>query len=248
MRLSGGAPRRIGDGHALAISAGGDRIAFVKDGEIWSASLRDTKPAAQLMHTRGRASELRWSPKGEKLAFVSNRGDHNFIGVYDATAKTLRYLSPSVDWDSSPVWSPDGARVAFIRMPTSSRKPEFGANRTESPWSIVVASVATGDGKEIWKAEEGVGSAFRDIVSDAQLMWAQSDYIVFPWERDGWTHLYKVSANGSDVGAAHAGRLRGRARIAVARSRSGVLLVESGRHRPPAHLARGRGRAASWRR
>ena len=197
VRLSGGAPRLIGDGHALAISASGDRIAFVKEGEIWSASLRDTKPAAQLMHTRGRASELRWSPKGEKLTFVSNRGDHNFIGVYDAAAKTLRYLSPSVDWDSSPVWSPDGARVAFIRSPTSSRKPEFGANRTESPWSIVVASVATGDGKEIWKAEEGVGSAFRDIVSDAQLLWAQSDYIVFPWERDGWTHLYKVSANGS---------------------------------------------------
>jgi len=137
VRLTGGAPRRVGDGHALTISATGDRIAFVKDGEIWSASLRDTKPAAQLMHTRGRASELRWSPQGEKLAFVSDRGDHNFIGVYDAAAKTLRYLSPSVDWDSSPVWSPDGARVAFIRTPTSSRKPEFGANRTESPWSIV---------------------------------------------------------------------------------------------------------------
>ena len=197
VRLSGGAPRRIGDGHSLAISATGDRIAFVKDGEIWSASLRDAKPAAQLMHTRGRASELRWSPKGEKLTFVSDRGDHNFIGVYDAAAKTLRYLSPSVDWDSSPVWSPDGTRIAFIRTPTSSRKPEFGANRTESPWSIVVASVATGDGKEIWKAEEGVGSAFRNIVSDAQLLWARSDYIVFPWERDGWTHLYKVSANGS---------------------------------------------------
>jgi dipeptidyl aminopeptidase/acylaminoacyl peptidase len=196
VRLTGGAPRRIGDGHTLAISASGDRIAFVKEGEIWSASLRDTTPAAQLMHTRGRANELRWSPKGEKLAFVSNRGDHNFIGVYDAAAKTLRYLSPSVDWDSSPIWSPDGARIAFIRSPTSSRKPEFGANRAESPWSIVVASAATGEGKEIWKAEEGVGSAFRDIVSDAQLMWAQSDYIVFPWERDGWTHLYKVSASG----------------------------------------------------
>ena len=196
-RLTGGAPRRIGDGHSLAISAAGDRIAFVKDGEIWSASLRDMKPAAQFMHTRGRASELRWSPKGEKLAFVSERGDHNFIGVYDATAKTLRYLSPSVDWDSSPVWSPDGARVAFIRTPTSSRKPVFGADRTESPWSIVVANVASGDGTEIWKAENGVGSAFREIVSVAQLMWAQSDYIVFPWERDGWTHLYKVYANGS---------------------------------------------------
>jgi dipeptidyl aminopeptidase/acylaminoacyl peptidase len=197
--LSGGAPRRVGEGHSPAVAPAGDRIAFVKGGQIWGASLRDTMPAAQLMHTRGRAGELRWSPKGDKLAFVSNREDHNFVGVYDATAKTLGYLSPSVDWDSSPVWSPDGARVAFIRTPTTSRKPSFGANRTESPWSIVVADVATGAGHEIWKAKEGMGSAFRDIVSDGQLMWGQGDRIVFPWERDGWTHLYAVSTSGGEA-------------------------------------------------
>jgi dipeptidyl aminopeptidase/acylaminoacyl peptidase len=197
--VTGGAPRRIGEGHSPAISFAGDRIAFEKGGEIWGASLHDTMPATQLMHTRGRAGELRWSPKGDKLAFVSARQDHNFIGVYDAGAKTLQYLSPSVDWDSSPVWSADGARVAFIRTPTTSRRPSFGANRTESPWSIVVADAATGAGHEIWKAKEGVGSAFRGIVSDAQLMWGQGDRIVFPWERDGWTHLYAVSASGGEA-------------------------------------------------
>lgn len=199
VQLAGGAPRRIGEGHSPAISFAGDRIAFVKGGEIWGASLHDTMPAVQLMHTRGRAGELRWSPKGEKLAFVSAREDHNFIGVYDAGAKTLQYLSPSVDWDSSPIWSPDGARVAFIRTPTTSRRPSFGAIRTESPWSIVVADAATGAGHEIWKAKEGVGSAFREIVSDAQLMWGQGDRIVFPWERDGWTQLYTVSAAGGEA-------------------------------------------------
>jgi len=199
VQLQGGEPRRVGDGHAPAISASGDHIAFEKGGQIWGASLRDTMPATQLMHTRGRAGELRWSPKGDKLAFVSARDDHNFIGVYDALAKTLQYLSPSVDWDSSPVWSPDGARVAFIRTPTTSRRPSFGAIRTESPWSIVVADVATGTGREIWKAKEGAGSAFREIVSDGQLMCAQGDRIVFPWERDGWTHLYAVSASGGEA-------------------------------------------------
>ncbi|HSU92130.1 MAG TPA: prolyl oligopeptidase family serine peptidase [Gemmatimonadaceae bacterium] len=199
VQLTGGAPRRIGDGRAPAISASGDRIAFEKSGQIWGASLHDTLPATQLMHTRGRARELRWSPKGDKLAFVSAREDHNFIGVYDAATKTLEYLSPSVDWDSSPIWSPDGAHVAFIRTPTTSRRPSFGAIREESPWSIVIADVATGAGHEIWKAKAGVGSAFRDIVADAQLMWAQGDRIIFPWERDGWTHLYAVSASGGEA-------------------------------------------------
>jgi dipeptidyl aminopeptidase/acylaminoacyl peptidase len=197
--LSGGAPRRIGDGHSLAVPTAGDRIAFVKGGQIWSASLRDTMAAAQLMHTRGGAGELRWSPKGDKLAFVSERGDHNFIGVYDVATRSLRYMQPSVDWDSSPIWSADGARVAFIRTPTTSRRPSFGAIRTESPWSIVVADASTGVGHEIWKAKEGVGSAFREIVSDAQLMWGQGDRIVFPWERDGWTHLYSVPASGGEA-------------------------------------------------
>jgi len=199
VQLSGGAPRRIGDGRDPAVSASGDRIAFVKSGQIWGASLRDTLPATQLTHTRGNASELRWSQRSEKLAFISARNDHNFVGVYDASANTLQYLAPSVDWDSSPVWSPDGGRIAFIRTPTTSRRPSFGAIRTEEPWSIIVADVATGAGHEIWKAKQGVGSAFRDIVADAQLMWAQGDRIIFPWERDGYTHLYAIGVSGGDA-------------------------------------------------
>ena len=30
----------------------------------------------------------------------------------------------------------------------------------------------------------------------SQLLWAADDRIVFPWERDGWTHLYAVPADG----------------------------------------------------
>jgi dipeptidyl aminopeptidase/acylaminoacyl peptidase len=194
--LSGGAPHHIGDGRGEAIAPAGDRIAYVKGGEIWSASLRDTAAATQLMHTRGRASQLRWSPDGIRLAFTSRRGDHNFIGIYDVATESVRYLSPSVDWDSWPIWSPDGKRVAFIREPTSSRMPEFGPRRTATPWSIIVADAMTGVGHEIWRAKEGPGSAFRRIVSSAQLMWEPGDRIVFPWEADGWTHLYTVSANG----------------------------------------------------
>ena len=59
----------------------------------------------------------RWSPDGSKIAFVSNRVDHSFIGVYDVAARTVKFLSASVDRDTSPAWSPDSKRIAFIRRP-----------------------------------------------------------------------------------------------------------------------------------
>ena len=32
-----------------------------------------------------------------------------------------------------------------------------------------------------------------------QLLWAAGGRIVFPWEGDGWTHLYSVSAQGGEA-------------------------------------------------
>jgi dipeptidyl aminopeptidase/acylaminoacyl peptidase len=52
-----------------------------------------------------------------KIAFVSDRVDHSFIGIYDLRTREVRFLSPSVDLDTSPTWSPDSTRVAFIRRP-----------------------------------------------------------------------------------------------------------------------------------
>jgi dipeptidyl aminopeptidase/acylaminoacyl peptidase len=95
-----------------------------------------------------------------------------------------------------PVWSPDGKQIAFIRLPASREAFAFGPKRTAQPWSIRIAEVATGAGREIWKAEEGRGSAFRGVPADNELLWGAAGRLVFPWERDGWTHLYSVSAQG----------------------------------------------------
>ena len=91
--FAGGEARKLGEGHSPAVSPNGDRVVFVKGGQVWSAGM-DGK-AAQLIHARGTAAELRWSPDGSALAFVSNRGDHSFIGVYRFDGKTLGYLDPA---------------------------------------------------------------------------------------------------------------------------------------------------------
>ena len=37
---------------------------------------------------------------------------------------------------------------------------------------------------------------FRGIVAANQLVWTRDDRIVFPWEKDGWTHLYSIPSAG----------------------------------------------------
>ena len=153
--LDGSAPRQIGEGHSPAVSPNGDRVAFIRRGQIWWAPL-DAKSAPalrrllqRLLHNpavkgRGECARPVWSPDGARLAFENNRGDHGFIGVFDVAAGALRYLDPGTDFDGQPEWSPDSRSVAFVRIPSTghARGASRHAARGE-PWSIRVASAET---------------------------------------------------------------------------------------------------------
>jgi dipeptidyl aminopeptidase/acylaminoacyl peptidase len=198
--LSGSTPERLGEGHSPAVSPKGKSVAFICKGQVWLLKINPVGQATQLIHGEGQANSLRWSPDGNKLAFVSSRHDHSLIGVYDFAQDSLHYLDPSVDLDQSPVWSPDSKQIAFIRIPASEHERIFEPERTGQPWSIRVADATTGLGREVWKAQDGPGSVFRGVDADNELMWAEGNHLIFPWERDGWTHLYSVPAVG---GTAH---------------------------------------------
>ncbi|MDX1548579.1 MAG: prolyl oligopeptidase family serine peptidase [Rhodothermales bacterium] len=194
--LGGGEPVRIGEGSSPAVSPRGDAVAFTQRGQIWHAPLDGSAEPSVLVQARGGLGSLRWSPDGSRLAFVSSRGTHRFVGVYDLGAGTLRWMAPSTDRDSNPAWSPDGARIVFLREPASTAVALFQAEREAQPWSLLVADAATGTAQTVFTAAAGMGSAFRGVVAENQVLWTASGHLVFPWEREGWTHLYAVPASG----------------------------------------------------
>src|SRR2546430_121391 len=53
-----------------------------------------------------------------------------------------------------------------------------------------------GAGRRVWTADTGRGSVFGEIVAQNQIVWGGADRLVFPWEKDGWTHLYAVPVSG----------------------------------------------------
>ncbi len=189
----------IAEGSNPSFSPDGKWLTFLKGGQVWAKALNtDTKPS-RLFSIRGSANSISWSPDGTKLAFVSNRGTHSYIGIFDLERQKVEYISPSVDEDRSPIWAPNGNQIAFTRTPQQSGLLPFVERREGLPWSIMVHDLVKNETNEIWKAAEGNGSFFWNISADNQLFWSADDQIVFPYEGDGWLHLYAVKSAGGNA-------------------------------------------------
>jgi dipeptidyl aminopeptidase/acylaminoacyl peptidase len=214
-------PVKIAAGRSPVFTHSGDALIYLSGGQLWTIKIslpskpnkakseqtanEQSKPE-QLLHTRGNIGSLRLSPDGSRLAFVSKRDDHSFIGVYDLQTKSLIYLDPSTDDDVAPAWSPASDQITYIRTATGNDDYEFAPSRTAAlPWSIRIADPKTGHSHELWKAAAGQGSVFRPLASSDQLFWAAGNRIVFPSELDGWLHLYTLPVSGGSPALATPG-------------------------------------------
>jgi dipeptidyl aminopeptidase/acylaminoacyl peptidase len=197
---SGGEPKRVDAGDSPKISAKGV-IAYVRDGQIWTASLDSSEKPKQLI-VRGQNHSEEWSPDGAQLVFVSTRVDHSFIGLYEVASNSVRFLAPSVDTDSDPVWSLDGKRIAFVRRPAEQRDTPAGyflQPDKPHPWAIWVADVSTSGAREIWHSSVSPDGSYPFMAKDTGggvMRWAAENRLLIASEEDGWQHLYSLSVEG----------------------------------------------------
>ncbi len=196
VNFKGGLARKLGNGTNPDVSATGE-VAFVSKGEIWSAPLSASSPARLLFKARGRNGSPTWSPDGRTLAFVSDREDHGFIGLYQPGSAVVQYLAPSVDRDSAPRWSADGRQIAFVRQPgRGGDTPAPGADNVPVPWSIWIADVRTLGARQLWESGTSPEASLPRQAGENLIQWASDGRLVFFSEQDGWAHLYSIPTSG----------------------------------------------------
>jgi dipeptidyl aminopeptidase/acylaminoacyl peptidase len=207
-----GEPRLLGDMGCdeegcedIQISPNGEFALWSAKKQIWIAPISGKDKAKALTFARGSSSQPKWSPDGKKIAFVSDRGDHSFIVIYEFGRNTLQYIAPSADRDLFPRWSPDGSQIAFVRLVGKEMKQSL-IPLLPLPWSIFIYDVAGDAAREIWKSGPALDDSLPLLTEDASFQFAAGNRITFSSEQDGWNHLYSVPTTGGPATLLTAGK------------------------------------------
>jgi len=185
------------------LSPDGQWALLVNDGLIYRVSLSPPSdpsemPELELMFkAAGSNGSPQWSPDCTRIAFVTRRNDHSFIGIYHIAKRKITWVAPCVDRDSDPSWSADGQKIAFIRRPglqyDDSPRPRYWY-RGPADLEIWIADVNKGTARKIWSSpkDEPLFYSFRNFELTG------NDRILFTAENEEWNHVYSLSISGGE--------------------------------------------------
>jgi TolB protein len=220
-------------GSAPAWSPDGRRLAFFQSSKLYLVNADGSgHRVLTRMPKAGRSRSLAWSPDGRKLAFLFERDCGQFcfhLYVLNADGSGLRDLTRNlagvrrfgVGLASDPVWSPDGRKIAFMRL--NKRLGVYVGNvdgsgvrnLTPTPRGAAYAAPAwSPDGRKIAFAGERDGNSeiylmnadgsgqrnlTRNLAYDGDPGWApDGQKITFVSNRDGRFEVYVMNADGSE--------------------------------------------------
>lgn len=194
--FEGGAPRSLGEGEGPVVSPAGDQVAFERGNQLWVVPIDGAAPARRLFTARGSNGSPVWSPTGDRLAFVSNRGDHAFVGIYRGPETPITYVSPSTHRDGSPRWSPDGTQLVFVRRTGGGGAAQNILEQRPTAWALWTADAGSGEARLLWTSPNTLRGSVPNTHGGTNLHWAAGGRIVFMSYMDGWPHLYSIAATG----------------------------------------------------
>lgn len=99
----------------LTVSPDGKKVAFTAHGEVFAASAKDGGDAIRVSNSPAVESQVAWTPNSRSLIYASTRHGMANLFQYDFSTRAETRLTDSPLDDSSPVVSPDGQSVTYLR-------------------------------------------------------------------------------------------------------------------------------------
>ena len=115
----------------LMVSPDGKKVAFTAHGEVFAASAKDGGDAIRVSNSPAVESQVAWTPNSRSLLYASTRHGMANLFQYDFSTHAEARLTDSPLDDSSPVISPDGQSVAYLRNGQELRVLELATKKDQ---------------------------------------------------------------------------------------------------------------------
>ena len=155
----------------LALSSDGKKVAFTVRGDVFVTSAKEGGDAFRVTNTTAIETEPIWSGNSNNLVYTANRDGVSHLYQYNFITNAETKLTDGKTDDASPLFSPDGKKLAFVRNGQELRvmdmvtKNEILAAKgylSRPPFSSPGSVAWSPDGK--WIAYAGYGAkSFRNI-------------------------------------------------------------------------------------